>query len=62
MNLKEVKKIEIKKTSTTMKINKTSNALRTNIPVDIQKQMNLTEKDLILWHYDGKDVKVKKVE
>lgn len=62
MNLKEVKKIEIKKTSTTMKINKTSNALRTNIPVDIQKQMNLTEKDLILWHYDGKDVRVKKVE
>jgi len=57
-----VKKIEIKKTSTTMKINKTSNALRTNIPVDIQKQMNLTEKDLILWHYDGKDVRVKKVE
>ena len=53
----------MKKTSTVMKTNKTTNALRINIPSLVRDVLNLHEKDIIEWdiNLEKQEVKITKL-
>jgi bifunctional DNA-binding transcriptional regulator/antitoxin component of YhaV-PrlF toxin-antitoxin module len=53
-----------KKTSTAMKTNKNTKALRTAIPALVRDTLKLQEKDIIIWNINDetKEIKVSKVE